>query len=226
MTTVRLVLALASINNWNLHQLDVNNAFLHDDLQEDLYMTLPPGVSSPKPNQVCKLMKSLYGLKQASRKWFEKLTYVLLQHHYIQAPSDHSLFIKKTDLSFTLLLVYVDDIILAGDSLTEFDHIKSILHNSFKIKNLGQLKCFLRPEVTHSKHGISLCQRKYCLDLLSDSGSINSKPVSTPSDPSIKLHNDSSLPYDDIPFYRRLVGRLLYLNTTRPDITFITQQLS
>jgi len=226
MTTVRLVLALASINHWNLHQLDVNNAFLHGDLQEDVYMTLPPGVSSPKPNQVCMLMKSLYGLKQASRKWFEKLTSILLQHHYIQAPSDHSLFIKKTASSFTLLLVYVDDIILAGDSLTEFDHIKSILHNSFKIKNLGQLKYFLGLEVAHSKHGISLCQRKYCLDLLSDSGSINYKPVSTPSDPSIKLHNDSSLPYDDIPSYRRLVGRLLYLNTTRPDITFITQQLS
>jgi hypothetical protein len=189
-------------------------------------MTLPPGVSSPKPNQVCKLMKSLYGLKQASRKWFEKLTSVLLQHHYIQAPSDHSLFIKKTDLSFTILLVYVDDIILAGDSLTELDHIKSILHNSFQIKNLGQLKYFLGLEVAHSQQGISLCQRKYCLDMLSDSGSINSKHVSTPSDPSIKLRHDSSLPCDDIPSYRKLVGRLLYLTTTRPDITFITQQLS
>ena len=189
-------------------------------------MTLPPGVSSPKPNQVCKLMKSLYGLKQASRKWFEKLTSILLQHHFIQAPSDHSLFIKKTASSFTLLVVYVDDIILVGDSLTEFDHIKSILHNSFKIKNLAQLKYFSGLEVAHSKLGISLCHRKYCLDLLSDSGSINSKPVSTPSDPSIKLHHDSSLPYDDIPSYRRLVGILLYLNTTRPDITFITQQIS
>lgn len=226
MTTVRLVLALASINHWHLHQLDVNNAFLHGDLQEDVYMTLPPGVSSSKPNQVCKLMKSLYGLKQASRKWFEKLTSVLLQHQYIQAPSDHSLFIKENDSSFTILLVYVDDIILAGNSLSEFDHIKSILHNSFKIKNLGQLKYFLGLEVAHSSQGISLCQRKYCLDLLADSGSINSKPVSTPSDPSIKLHNDSSIPYEDIPSYRRLIGRLLYLNTTRPDITFITQQLS
>jgi hypothetical protein len=226
MTTVRLVLALASIKHWHLHQLDVNNAFLHGDLQEDVYMTLPPGVSSPKPNQVCKLMKSLYGLKQASRQWYEKLTSILMQHHFVQAASDHSLFIKQTDSSFTLLLVYVDDIILAGDSLSEFDHIKSILHTSFKIKNLGQLKYFLGLEVAHSHKGISLCQRKYCLDLLSDSGFIDSKPVSTPSDPSIKLHADTSPLYEDISSYRRLIGRLLYLTTTRPDITFITQQLS
>jgi len=120
----------------------------------------------------------------------------------------------------------VDDIILARDSITEFTHIKSILDDSFKIKDLGQLKYFLGIEVAHSKLGISLCQRKYCLDLLEDSGTIDSKLVSTLSDSSIKLHHDSSPSYTDIPSYRRLVGRLLYLNTTRPDITFITQQLS
>jgi len=81
-------------------------------------------------------------------------------------------------------------------------------------------------EVAHSSKGISLCHRKYCLDLIDDSGLIGAKPVSTPSDPTVKLHHDSSSPYLDIPSYRRLIGRLLYLNLTRPDITFITQQLS
>jgi hypothetical protein len=225
LTTVRLVLALASINHWNLHQLDVNNAFLHGDLQEDVYMTPPPNIDA-KPNQVCKLVKSLYGLKQASRKWYEKLTSILVSHHYKQAPSDHSLFIKQTSTSFTILLVYVDDILLAGNSLSEFAHIKQVLHTAFKIKDLGILKYFLGLEVAHSKSGVSLCQRKYCLDLLHDYGLSGCKPASTPSDPSIKLYNDSSPPFEDIPAYRRIVGRLLYLNTTRPDITFITQQLS
>ena len=226
LTTVRLVIALSSIHNWHLHQLDANNAFLHGELQEDVYMLVPPSVKTDKQNQVCKLQKSMYGLKQASRKWYERLTSTLLAHNYLQAASDHSLFVKKTSSSFTILLVYVDDIILAGNSLHEFTHNKSVLDSLFKIMDLGQLKYFLGIEVAHSKSGISLCQRNYCLDLLDDSGTIGSKPVSTPSDSSIKPNLDSSPLYDDVPAYRRLVGILLYLNTTRPDITFLTQQLS
>jgi len=101
LTTIRLVIALSSIHHWHLHQLDVSNAFLHGELQEDVYMIIPLGIQSAKPNQVCKLKKSLYGLKQASRKWYEKLTFVLSHHHYVQASSDHSLFVKKTSNSFT-----------------------------------------------------------------------------------------------------------------------------
>ncbi|MCI03227.1 retrovirus-related pol polyprotein from transposon TNT 1-94, partial [Trifolium medium] len=136
LTTVRTVIALASINNWIIHQLDVNNAFLHGDLQEDVYMIIPPGVTRSKPNQVCKLVKSLYGLKQASRRWHEKLTTFLQQHQYKQATSDHSLFIRKNESSFTVLLVYVDDVIVAGNSMTDIKSIKDALHNSFKIKDL------------------------------------------------------------------------------------------
>jgi hypothetical protein len=209
LTTVRTVIALASIKNWHIHQLDVNNAFLHGDLQEDVYMIVPQGVTPTKPNQVCKLMKSLYGLKQASRKWYEKLTSLLLQHQYTQSNSDHSLFIKQTANSFTIILVYVDDVIIDGTSLHEFQYIKNILHSSFKIKDLGQLKYFLGLEVAHSSQGISLCQRKYYLDLLSDSGHLGSKPVSTPSEPSCKLHQDFSAPYHYVPSYRRLIGRLI-----------------
>ena len=226
LTTVIVVLALASINNWHLHQLDVNNAFLHGELQEDVYMLIPPGGPHSHHNQVCKLHKSLYGLKQASRKWYEKLTSILLQNNYIQASFDHSLFTKQTATSFTIILLYVDDIILAGNLVTEFTTIKSILHDKFRIKDLGQLKYFLGLEDAHSSKGISLCQRKYFFDLIDDSGLIGAKLVSTPSDPTVKLHHDSSSPYLDIPSCRRLIGRLLYLNTTRPDITFITQQLS
>jgi hypothetical protein len=225
-TTVRTLIALASVKSWHLHQMDVNNAFLHGDLQENVYMTVPPGVTSPKPNQVCKLLKSLYGLKQASRKWYEKLTGLLLSQGYQQSNSDYSLFTLSQNNSFTALLVYVDDIILAGDSLDEFARIKKVMDEEFKIKDLGKLKYFLGIEVAHSKSGISICQRKYCLNLLKDTGLLGSKPISTPLDTSVKLYQDNSAAYEDIQGYRRLVGKLLYLTTTRPDIAFVTQQLS
>jgi len=131
-------------------------------------MRVPQGVTSPKPGQVCKLLKSLYRHKQASRQWFEKLTQFLYAQGFVQATSDHTLFIKSIASSFTALLVYVDDIILAGTSLTEFDELKLALDQTFRIKNLGQLKFFLAIEVARSSKGISLCQRKYCLELLAD----------------------------------------------------------
>jgi hypothetical protein len=92
LTTVRLLLALSSIHNWHLHQLYVNNAFLHGELQEDVYMQIPDGVHCDNPNQVCKLQKSLYGLKQTSRKWNERLTSLLLREGYVQSTADYSLF--------------------------------------------------------------------------------------------------------------------------------------
>jgi hypothetical protein len=226
LTTVRLLLALSSINNWHLHQLDVNNAFLHGELQEDVYMEILDGVHCDNPNQVCKLQKSLYGLKQESRKWNERLTSLLLREGYEQSTADYSLFTLTKDANFTALLVYVDDIILAGNDLMEFQRIKHILDSNFKIKDLGVLKYFLGLEIAHSKLGITISQRKYCLDLLKESGLLGSKPAITPLDPSAKLHQDESKPYEDISSYRRLIGKLLYLTNTRPDISFATQQLS
>lgn len=225
LTTIRILLALASTQNWHLHQLDVNNAFLHGDLQENVYRSIPDGVDSA-PNTVSKLQKGLYGLKQAGREWYEKLTSLLLSEGYTQSNSNYSLFINAHGSDFTPLLVYVDDIILVGSSLHEFDRIKSILDSKFKIKDLGVLKYFLGLEIAHSNAGISVSQRKYCLELLDSSGLLGSKPASTPLDTSTKLHQDNIKPFADVSCYRRLIGRLLYLNTTRPDITLATQQLS
>ena len=120
----------------------------------------------------------------------------------------------------------MDDVILAGKSIEELTRMKRILDSSFKIKDLGTLKYFFGLEVAHSKSGISICQRKYCLDLLHESGLLGSKPAKTPLDHSIRLHQDEGKPYEDVASYRRLTGKLLYLNNTRSDITFATQQLS
>ncbi|XP_058746532.1 uncharacterized mitochondrial protein AtMg00810-like [Vicia villosa] len=208
------------------HKLDVNNAFLHGDLHEAIYMKLPHGVLSSKVGQVCKLNKSLYGLKQASRQWFEKLTTFLQSQGFIHAHADHTLLTKIDSSSFTAILMYVDDIILAETSLSMINTLKKALDNTFHIKDLGQLKFFLGLEVARSTKGITLCQRKYCLELLHDAGLAGCKPVSTPLDASSRLHQDDGSSFSDVTAYRRLVGRHLFLTTTRPDIAFATQQLS
>ena len=117
--------------------MDVNNAYFHRDLHEDVYMTLLARFPSFGPNKVCKLLKSFYGLKQANHQWFEELSHVLLSCGFLQAPLDHTLFVKKTSSSFIVLFVYMDDIILVGDSLLGFEHIKGALDAKFKIKDLG-----------------------------------------------------------------------------------------
>jgi len=116
------------MNNWFLHQLDVNNAFLHGDLDETVYMEVPMGFVPSKPSQVSRLLKYLYGLKQASRQWYGKLSSLLVSCGYSHTPSDHSLFIKFVGSHFTALLIYVDDIFLAGNHIEEFEFIKTQLH--------------------------------------------------------------------------------------------------
>ena len=228
LTTVRVLLALAAQNQWHLRKLDVNNAFLHGELEEEVYMQIPPGLAVENPKLVCRLQRSLYGLKQANRQWFTKLSSFLVSHGFQQSNSDHSLFLKLTRSVTTILLVYVDDIILTGNSILEIQDITTLLDQEFKIKDLGDLKFFLGLEIACTTDGIHLCQRKYALDILSDSGMLGCKPHSTPMDYSMKLQMNSgnSLSDESSSSYRRLIGKLIYLTNTRPDIVYAVQQLS
>uniref|UniRef100_A0A2N9FVF7 Integrase catalytic domain-containing protein n=1 Tax=Fagus sylvatica TaxID=28930 RepID=A0A2N9FVF7_FAGSY len=160
-------------------------------LNEEVFMALPPGFASKGENsstqQVCKLQKSLYGLKQASRQWFAKFSSTIVKQGFIQSHSDYSLFTRTQGSSFIALLVYVDDILLASNDPQSVKALKDSLHNEFKLKDLGNLKFFLGLEVARSTKGISLCQRKYALDILTDSGMLGSKPVATPMEQNLKL---------------------------------------
>lgn len=153
MTTVRCMLAVVASHNWLVHQLDVNNAFLHGDLSEEVYMTMTQGLPNPD-NKVCLLKKSLYGLKQASRQWHAKLVDELHTLGFTQSKHDYSLFIKRQDTFITLNGVYVDNILITGNHTNEINHIKQHLHDTFTIKDLGQLHYFLGIEINYSSDGM------------------------------------------------------------------------
>jgi len=226
LATIRVLMTIAVKKGWILHQLDVNNAFLHGDLHEEIYMQLPPGVHSNIPRAVCKLQKSLYGLKQASRQWYEKLSMVLLQRGYTHSHNDYSLFYKKEDDSVVFLAVYVDDILVTGNNEAEINSLKSFLDDTFKIKDLGEVHYFLGIEVLHTDHGLLLTQRKFTTELLQEFGCNTARSVVCPLDYNTKLHSDEGEALNNPTQYRRLIGKLNFLTNTRPDIAFAVQHLS
>ncbi|XP_016192853.1 uncharacterized protein LOC107633767 [Arachis ipaensis] len=184
MTTLRILLALLAAKGWLLQQLDINTAFLHSNLDGEVYMSLPPGLNVKKPGMVCELTKSLYSLKQAN------------------------------------------DLILTGNDQLEINITKQQLHAAFKIKDIGNLKYFLGLEIARSSTGVAIHQRKVVLDLLTEYKMIECKPATTPMDYATKLAKDSAPAFPDVSAYRRLIGRLVYLTTTRPDISFTVGKLS
>lgn len=165
LTTVRTLLALATVKEWSLHQLDVNNAFLHGTLDEEVYM-LPPEGYLALLGQVCRLTKSLYELKQASRQWNTELTKFLLKFGFKQSKKDYSLFVKTAPQGIIVALVHVDDLLLCGDDENEITHLKTSLHDAFIIKDVGLARYFLGIEIVRSTLGTLIHQRKYVMDII------------------------------------------------------------
>ncbi|GAV58961.1 LOW QUALITY PROTEIN: Pkinase domain-containing protein/LRR_1 domain-containing protein/RVT_2 domain-containing protein/LRR_8 domain-containing protein, partial [Cephalotus follicularis] len=220
LSSIRLLVSLAAIHHWPLYQLDVKNTFLNGDLHEDVYMEQPPGfVAQGESNKVCKLKRSLYGLKQSPRAWFGRFTDVVLSFGLSRCDSDHSVFYRQSHTGKIVLIVCVDDIVITDDQVG-ISALKIHFQQKFQTKDLGRLKYFLGIEVATSHKGISLSQRKYIIDLLEEIGMLGSKPVDTPMDPNVKLTVEDGEPLNDPEKYRRLVGKLNYLIVTRPDIAF------
>jgi hypothetical protein len=226
-TTVRAILSIAISAGWSIRQIDIQNAFLHGQLSEDVFMAQPPGYQHPSyPSHVCKLNKAIYGLKQAPRAWFSRLSSRLLQLGFHGSLSDMSLFIYKSQ-SFTMfILIYVDDIIITCSNKSEIDKLLCLLESDFAVKDLGKLNYFLGVEVIPNAHGILLSQQRYIINLLKRTNMHEAKPVSSPmaSTTSLTAHEGES--FADVTLFRSTVGALQYLSLTRPDIAFAVNKLS
>ncbi|OMO82468.1 Integrase, catalytic core [Corchorus capsularis] len=186
--TVRLVLCIAVTNNWPLHQLDINNAFLQGDLSKEVYMKQPAMfVDKNKPHHVCKLRKAIYGLKQAPKAWYLALSNFLKSYGFTNSVADTSLFIFHNDDCLLYMLVYVDDIVLTGNNSEFLQHFIQDLSTRFALKDLGRLNYSLGVEVTYNRSGIILSRHKYIHDILKMSNMEGAKLVSTPLSTSVPL---------------------------------------
>lgn len=195
----------------------MKNAFLHGKLEEEVYMSQPPGYEDrSRPHHVCKLDKAIYGLKQAPRAWYSRLSTKLLDLGFVTSKGDVSLFIfSKADVTM-YLLVYVDDIIVVSSSEQEVEALLADLRREFALKDLGQLHYFLGIEVKHMQEGVMLSQEKYAVDIIKKAGMYQCKAVNTPMSISEKLTRleGSSLNSEEATRYRSIVGALQYLTLT------------
>ncbi|KAL0457761.1 UNVERIFIED_CONTAM: Retrovirus-related Pol polyprotein from transposon RE1 [Sesamum latifolium] len=197
--------------NWKIHQLDVNNAFLHGHLDEEIFMAPPEGYQVAEGS--------------TSRQWNQEFTLQLLRYGFQQSCHDHCLFTKGSQSDFVTLLVYVDDVLVVSPSLNLIIAIKQHLDELFTIKDLGVARYFLGLQIARSAAGLSLTQSKYIHDILTDTGLLDAKSVTTPLPQGVKLCTESGSFLPDPELYRRLIGRLLYLGFTHPDISYGVQQL-
>ncbi|KAG5549867.1 hypothetical protein RHGRI_014986 [Rhododendron griersonianum] len=229
MSSIRVVLGMAASLNLEVEQLDVKTAFLHGDLEEEIYMEQPEGFKEKgKENLVCKLKKSLYGLKQAPRQWYKKFDSFMVDHGYSRTTSDHCVFVKKfPDGNFIILLLYVDDMLIVGQDSMKINELKLELSKSFAMKNLGPAKQILGMKITRDrKKGlIWLSQESYVEKILERFNMSKAKPVSCPLANHFKLSSKQcptsekdKAEMEKFP-YASAVGSLMYaMVCTRPNL--------
>ena len=205
MASIRLLFSIAAMRSWPLYHLDIKNAFLYGDLVEEVYMEQPLGfVTQGESCLVCRLRRSLYGLKQSPRAWFGRFSSVVQKFGMTQNTSDHHVFFYHHTSSEQgiYLIVYVNDIVITGSNPDGIRKLKQHLFSYFQTKDLGKLKYFLNIKIAQSKSGMVMSQRKYVLDILEEIGMLDYKPVDTPMDPNIKLIPGQGQPLRDPGKYR------------------------
>jgi hypothetical protein len=219
-TTLRTLLSIVARDNLELHQLDVKTAFLHGDLEEELYMQQPPGYEERGAGIACRLLKSLYGLKQAPRNWHAKLKEELEKIGLSTSTADPGLFIMQMEQP-VYVLVYVDDILVAGKDVTIVTKIKKALMTIFDVRDLQAPKMFLGMEITRKDNTLTLTQVRHTKDLIKKFDMGDAKPKAIPMSPgTILSRHEGKLLDKESSRYNELIGSLMWLSScTRPDIT-------
>ncbi|GJY88821.1 putative ribonuclease H-like domain-containing protein [Tanacetum coccineum] len=219
---IRLFLAYASFMGFLVYQMDVKSAFLYGTIEEEVYVTQPPGFKDPDhPDKVYKVVKALYGLHQAPRAWYETLANYLLGNGFQRGKIDQTLFIKKQKGDILLVQVYVDDIIFGSTNKELCTAFEKLMKDKFQMSSMGELTFFLGLQVKQKEDGIFISQDKYVAEILKKFNYTDVKSASTLVDLEKPLVKDGDADDVDVHLYRSMIGSLMYLTTSRPDIIYL-----
>ncbi|GJX47663.1 putative ribonuclease H-like domain-containing protein [Tanacetum coccineum] len=220
-------LPTSTLRMFMVYQMDVKSAFLYGEIDEEVYVTQPKGFEDPfHPKHVYRVMKALYGLHQAPRAWYARLSTFLLKHNYRRGSLDKTLFIKKNSRDIILVQVYVDDIIFGSTNKAWCDEFEVLMKGEFEMSAMGELTFFLGLQVIQKSNGIFISQDKYVQDMLTKSDMVNVRSATTPfeaTNPKSKDEPDASV---NVHLYRSMIGSLMYLTASRPDIQFAVSACS
>ncbi|KAL0561585.1 hypothetical protein IC582_002019 [Cucumis melo] len=220
--TIRLLLSISCFRKFKLFQMDVKSAFLNGYLNEEVYVAqLKRFVDSEFPQYVYKLNKALYGLKQAPRAWYEQLTMYLSERGYSRGETDKTLFINRTSTGLIVAQIYVDDIIFGGFPKTLVNNFINIMKSEFEMSLVGELSCFLALQIKQRNEGIFISQEKYAKNLVKKFGLDHSQHKRIPAATHAKITKDTVDNAVDHKLYRSMIGSLLYLTASRPDIAYV-----
>lgn len=215
--TVRLLLALAARNNWKVHHLDVKSAFLNGELQEEVYVSQPKGyVKKGQESKVYRLLKALYGLRQAPRAWYTQLNKCLTRLGFVMCPYEHAVYIKKDGGNSLIIGVYVDDLLITGNNVQNIISFKEQMSREFDMSDLGKLTYYLGLEVDQCKGYIELKQTAYAKKILEKAGMCDCNPVKYPMEHKTQLHKDENGEPVNPTQFKSMVGGPRYLVHTRP----------
>ncbi|GJV59432.1 putative ribonuclease H-like domain-containing protein [Tanacetum coccineum] len=218
---IGIFLAFASYMGFIVYQMDVKNAFLYGKIDEEVYVSQPLGFIDPKYlKKVYKVVKALYGLHQAPRAWYATLSTFLLKNRYRRGTIDKTLFIKKDKKYIILVQVYVDDIIFGSTKKSWCDEFEALMKSRFQMSFMGELAFFLGLQVKQKEDGIFISQDKYIAEILKKFDFASVKTASTPVETQKPLVKDKEASDVDVHLYRSMIGSLMYLTASRPDIMF------
>jgi hypothetical protein len=223
---IRILLAFFVAKGFKLHRIDVKSAFLNGVLEEEVYVRQPPGFESEKyPHWVYKLRKALYGLKQAPRAWYGRLRGFLFERGFEMGKVDQTLFLLRKGRDILIVQVYVDDIVFGGSSNSLVARFAEYMSREFEMSMMGELQFFLRLQIKQSKEGTFVHQAKYTKDIVRKFKIEDSKAMTTPMSTTTALDADEEGEHVDQKEYRSMIGSLLYLTATRPDIQLVFKRL-